>query len=80
MAPKKPRMPQVKKLKDGTYSAKCKEQTLLSATVNGHSAIWPQAKVVVKGDQAEFFQNGKLVWHCNMIYAANNFDISAITE
>lgn len=80
MAPNKPRMPREKKLKDGTYVAKCKEKTLLSATVNGHSAIWPEAKLVIKDSQAEFFHKGKLVWHCNMLYAANNFDVSAITQ
>ncbi|MGP0171230.1 hypothetical protein ACSVIJ_05030 [Pseudomonas sp. NCHU5208] len=65
------------KLADGEYIAKCKEKTALSAAVNGHSQVWPEAKVVVKNGTARFYKDGSLVWECNATYAKGNFEVSS---
>lgn len=62
------------KLADGNYIARCKEQSILAAALNGHSQVWPEAQVVVKGRLASFFKGGKKVWECNATYARGNFD------
>lgn len=36
--------------------------------------------MVIKGDTACFYHEGKKVWSCNMTYAANNFDVGALAE
>lgn len=69
-----------KTLKDGVYLARCRESSILAAASNGHSIIWPEARMVIKGDTAYFYHEGKKVWSCNMTYAANNFDVGALAE
>lgn len=64
------------KLADGEYIAKCKEKTEISAAINGHSQVWPEAKVVVKDSYARFYKDGRQVWHCNATYAHGNFDVT----
>jgi len=64
------------KLADGEYLAKCKERNALAAAINGHSQVWPEAKVVVKDGCASFFKGGTKVWECNATYARGNFDCS----
>lgn len=65
------------KLADGEYVAKCKEKSALSAAVNGHSQIWPEAKVIVKEGNARFYKDGRLVWECNATYAHHNFEVAS---
>lgn len=65
-------------LADGEYLAKCRQSNALSAALNGHGCIWPEAKMVVTGDMAVFYRDGKLVWSCNAIYAAHHFDVSPV--
>lgn len=62
------------RLADGSYIAKCKELSILSAAVNGHSQVWPEAQVVVKGGLAIFYKEGRKVWECNATYALGHFD------
>ena len=69
-----------KTLQDGVYLARCRESRLLAAASNGHSIIWSEARMVIKGDTAYFYHEGKKVWSCNMTYAANNFDVGALAE
>ncbi|EPV8691084.1 hypothetical protein PAE975_6046 (plasmid) [Pseudomonas aeruginosa] len=64
------------KLADGEYIAKCKEKSAISAAVNGHSQVWPEAKVVVKDGNARFYKDGSLVWECNATYARGNFEVT----
>lgn len=78
MTTQRKRIAEPAKLANGEYLAKPRDTTLLSAVANGHSSIWPEAKMVVKGDQAAFFQDGKKVWACQMIYASNMFDVTPI--
>lgn len=67
-------------LADGVYLAKCRQPNALSAAMNGHSAVWPEARMIVTGDEAVFYRDGEWVWSCNMLYAANQFDVTLITE
>lgn len=71
---------QFKTLKNGTYVARCRESDLLVAATNGHSTIWPEARMVVKGETAFFYHGDKKVWSCNMAYAANHFDVHAVAK
>lgn len=65
-------------LPDGKYLAVCRQATLLAAAVNGHSAVWPQAVMVITGDSALFYREGKQVWSCNSLHAANQFDVAPL--
>ena len=40
------------KLAPGRYLAKCHEDTIIKAALNGHSLVWPQAEMVIQGDAA----------------------------
>jgi archaeosine-15-forming tRNA-guanine transglycosylase len=62
-------------LADGEYWATCRERNALSAAANGHSQVFPKARVVVKDGWATFFRDGKEVWHCHAAYAAANFNV-----
>lgn len=64
------------KLADGEYTAKCKEKTEISAAINGHSQVWPEAKVVVKDGYARFYKGRRQVWNCNATYAQGHFVIT----
>lgn len=57
----------------GQYLATCKEKSVLSAAMNGHSAVFPQAHCTVARGQAVFKKNGVEVWRCNSTYAAAHF-------
>lgn len=65
-------------LADGEYVAKCRQPTAVSAAVNGHAEVWPQALMVVEGDTAIFYRDGERVWSCSMLYAANQFDVTPV--
>lgn len=65
-------------LADGRYLAKCRQTTFASAVLNGHSLVWPEAELVILGEDAEFFIDGKRVWSCSMQYAANQFDVTLL--
>lgn len=67
-------------LADGAYLAKCRQPNALSAAMNGHSAVWPEARMIVTGDEAVFYRDGEQVWSCSMLYAANQFDVTTITD
>lgn len=67
------------KLPDGEYIAKCRQKTVLSAAANGHSQVFPEAHLVVKGGTAYFSKEGKKVWSCNVTYAAAHFDVTALS-
>ncbi|CAG9187979.1 hypothetical protein SB768_30855 [Burkholderia sp. SIMBA_043] len=47
----------------------------MSAAINGHSAVFPQARMTVAKGWAVFYRNGEEVWTCNARYAAANFNI-----
>jgi len=66
------------KLPDGKYIAKCRQKTVLSAAANGHSLVFPEAHLVIKGNSASFSKEGKEVWSCNAGYAAAHFDVTAM--
>lgn len=67
-------------LADGVYHAKCRQLNALSAAMNGHAQVWLEARMIVTGDEAVFYRDGEWVWSCNMLYAANQFDVTPITE
>lgn len=58
---------------DGEYWAICRERNLLSAAANGHSGVFPKAKVTVSHGWATFRRDGEEIWNCNARYAAANF-------
>ena len=62
-------------LPDGEYFATCKERNVMSATMNGHHLVFPQARMTVTAGIARFYRDGKEVWDCNSIYAASHFII-----
>ncbi len=62
-------------LMDGEYEATCRERTILGAAANGHSAVFPRARMVVKGGWATFTRDGVEVWNCNARYAAAHFNV-----
>ncbi|RZT35476.1 hypothetical protein [Cupriavidus agavae] len=62
-----------KPLADGRYRARCKEANAIQALLAGHSAVFPDADVVVKDGWANFYRDGKKVWSCNPQYAALHF-------
>ena len=62
-------------LADGEYWATCRERNALSAAANGHSQVFPKARVVVKDGWATFFRDGEEVWNCNGAYAVANFNM-----
>ncbi|WP_175785290.1 hypothetical protein [Burkholderia ambifaria] len=62
-------------LADGAYWATCKERNDLAAAMNGHGAVFPQAKMIIKGREARFYRDGVEVWICNAAYAAIHFTI-----
>ncbi|WP_186258922.1 hypothetical protein [Burkholderia gladioli] len=62
-------------LPDGAYWATCQERSALSVAASGHSPVFPQALMIVKGDWAHFYRDGEEVWTCNVRYAAANFVI-----
>lgn len=78
MTTRRTRIAEPAKLANGEYLAQPREKTLLSAAENGHSCIWPEARMVVTGDQAVFYQGSKKVWVCQMIYASNMFDVTPL--
>jgi archaeosine-15-forming tRNA-guanine transglycosylase len=62
-------------LADGEYWVTCRERNEISAALNGHSAVFPQARMTVADGWAVFYRNGKEVWTCNARYAAAKFVI-----
>ncbi len=69
-----------RKLNDGKYAVRCREATLFGAAANGHSQIWPDSVMVIQGDRASFYRNGKKLWDCNTEYAVAHFDISPLAD
>ncbi|WP_394475087.1 hypothetical protein [Ralstonia mannitolilytica] len=68
-------MKDVKPLKDGKHTARCKQTSLIAAVAAGHSYVFPSAELVVSGGWARFYRDGKEVWSCNPTYAAAHFEI-----
>ncbi|TDV17316.1 hypothetical protein [Paraburkholderia caballeronis] len=64
-------------LPDGEYWATCRERNEIAAALNGHSQVFPQARVIVKNGWANFYRDGVEVWACNPVYAKSNFIIQA---
>lgn len=60
-------------LANGEYWATCRERNNLSAALNGHGDVFPQARMTVKDGWAFFYRNAEEVWNCNARYAAANF-------
>ncbi|GJH14629.1 hypothetical protein IAG25_28180 [Caballeronia sp. EK] len=67
-----------KTLRDGTYQATCKERNALAAAMNGHSAVYPQARCTIAKGWAVFVREGKEVWECNAAYAEANFKLERV--
>ncbi|WP_412530593.1 hypothetical protein [Burkholderia lata] len=44
-------------LADGEYWATCKERNDLAAAMNGHGALFPRVKMVIKGRAARAYPN-----------------------
>nr|WP_084210119.1 hypothetical protein [Ralstonia sp. A12] len=65
-------------LRDGKYLASCKERNALSAAMNGHGAVFPQARCTVAKGLAIFDRDGKEVWRCNSAYAETHFRLERI--
>lgn len=68
----------VHSFKDGAYLAKCQQKTALSAAMNGHRSVWPEARMVIKNGMAVFYRDGQATWSCNQDYAAIHFDVSPL--
>lgn len=66
-------------LRNGKYLATCKERNALSAAMNGHGAVWPQAQCTVEKGLAMFDRDGKQVWSCNSAYAEVHFKLLRIS-
>lgn len=66
-------MDSIRPLPAGRYLAKCKEATRLSAALNGHSAIWPQAEAVSDGQWVQFYRDDVPIFDCNAQYASAHF-------
>ncbi|WDD90248.1 hypothetical protein Bsp3421_000069 (plasmid) [Burkholderia sp. FERM BP-3421] len=60
---------------DGEYWAHCGERNVISAAMNGHSQVFPKARVIVRNGWATFYRDGTEVWKCNGAYLKANFDI-----
>lgn len=60
-------------LANGEYWATCRERNEISAALNGHGDVFPQARMTVIEGWAFFYKNGEEVWNCNARYAAANF-------
>nr|WP_081065959.1 hypothetical protein [Burkholderia diffusa] len=60
-------------LRDGKYLVSCRERNALSAAMNGHSAVYPQAGCTITKGLAIFDRDGKEVWRCNASYAETHF-------
>ena len=58
---------------DGKYWATCRERNELSAALNGHGDVFPQARMTVIDGWVFFYRNGEEVWNCNARCAAANF-------
>lgn len=65
-------------LRDGTYLARCKERSPLSAAMNGHGPVYPQARCTVVKGQAIFDREGRELWRCNAAYAEVHFELDRI--
>ncbi len=65
-------------LPDGEYWATCRERNPLSAAANGHSLVFPKARLTVKDGWAVFYRDGKEVWNCNAAYAGANFNVQPV--
>lgn len=68
----------MKKLPDGKYLARCKERSAISAAVNGHGAVYPQALCTIANGVAMFEKDGRRVWDCNAAYAQANFQLETV--
>lgn len=58
--------------------ARCRSKSAISAAAQGHLCVWPSSRVVVTGDAAVFFKDGKKVWQTNAVYATSNFDLEPL--
>lgn len=60
-------------LANGEYRATRRERNEISAALNGHGDVFPQARMTAIDSGAFFYKNGDEVWNCNARYAAANF-------
>ncbi|MDR5748963.1 hypothetical protein QCE73_38005 [Caballeronia sp. LZ029] len=67
-----------KALRDGTYQATCKARNALAEAMNGHSAVYPQARCTIEKGWAVSVREGKEVWECNAVYAEANFKLERV--
>ncbi|AOJ64673.1 hypothetical protein WI80_30305 [Burkholderia ubonensis] len=65
-------------LPNGEYWAMCRERNVISAAANGHSQVFPKARMTVKDGWAFFQRDGVEVWTCNAVYAAANFNVQPV--
>lgn len=56
----------------------CRERNALSAGANGHSQVFPKARMTVKDGWAVFYREGEEVWNCNAAYVAAHFDLQPL--
>ncbi|WP_332451286.1 hypothetical protein, partial [Burkholderia ubonensis] len=54
-------------LPNGEYWAMCRERNVISAAANGHSQVFPKARMTVKDGWAFFQRDGVEVWTCNAV-------------
>ena len=55
------------------YTAFTKESSWLSAAINGHAGVFPQADAIIRDGWAWFSRDGNYVWECNEDYARAHF-------
>ncbi|MDM8359009.1 hypothetical protein [Pandoraea communis] len=68
-------MKDVKPLKEGKYTARCMQATMLAAVAAGHSHVFATDDLIVSDEWARFYKGGKEVWSCNPTYAAAHFEV-----
>ena len=65
-------------LHNGIYLTRYKECNPLSSTMNGHGAVYPEARCKVQDCEAVIDHDRKEVWRCNAIHAELHFDLRKI--
>ncbi|MDN7465754.1 hypothetical protein QZM50_34090 [Burkholderia gladioli] len=62
-------------LAGGEHSAVCRERNVISVAANGHSLVFPKARMTLKDGWAFFRRDGVEIWSCNASYAEAQFDV-----
>ncbi|MCG5076617.1 hypothetical protein L5014_25200 [Paraburkholderia sp. RG36] len=50
----------------------------MSAAINGHGRVFPQARCTVVKGQAIFDRDGRELWRCDAAYAEVHFELERI--